>query len=211
MKAFLLRALCVFFACAAMDTFAANPVILTFDDLPGPGTFGSAVPSGYGGFQWYNFNYLDGMDFTASGYQNGVLSANNVAFNGSGNPAELSSSGPFDLNSAWLTAAWNDGLQLEVQGFAGGTLLYDQTYTLNAAAPTLLAFNYLGVDEVSFSSSGGINHGYDGSGTQFVMDNLTVSVPEPSTIGLVIFSAAGVGLVGSRKGFRTRSGHLVPP
>jgi hypothetical protein len=151
------------------------------------------------------------MDFTASGYQNGVLSANNVAFNGSGNPAELSSSGPFDLNSAWLTAAWNDGLQLEVQGFAGGTLLYDQTYTLNAAAPTLLAFNYLGVDEVSFSSSGGINHGYDGSGTQFVMDNLTVSVPEPSTIGLVIFSAAGVGLVGSRKGFRTRSGHLVPP
>jgi hypothetical protein len=62
---------------------------------------------------------------------------------------------------------------------------YDNTYTLKTAGPLLVNFNYLGVDEVNFISLGGTHHsGYTGNGTQFVMDNLTVTVPEPNALSL---------------------------
>ena len=90
------------------------------------------VPNGYNGFQWANFSVIDALDsLIASGGQNGTVSPKNVAFNSNGNPANFSGSGAFTLDSAYLTAAWNDGLQLEVQGFVGTTLTYDNTYTLN--------------------------------------------------------------------------------
>jgi PEP-CTERM motif len=186
-----------------LKAFAANVEILTFDDLPTPATYGSPVPAGYGDFQWNNFNYLDGADFIASGYQNGVVSASNVAFNGAGNPALFSSSGMFDLDSGWLTAAWNDGLSLEVLGFVGNTVVYDNTYVLDATAPTMVNFNYLQVDSVEFISSGGVNHGYDGSGAQFVMDDLTVTVPEPTAYALL-----SVGAMLGGFGVRRRQGPI---
>ncbi len=168
-------------ACAATAS-----QILTFDDLPESG-FLSAIPNGYGGLQWQNFYYIDGTTETPdSGYVNGIVSPNNVAYNGFGNSATIIGA-PFDLDSAYLTAAWNDNLQLEVQGFVGATLTYDQTYTLNTTGSTLINFNDAGVDEVEFISSGGTpNPGLGGSGgEQFVMDNLSITlVPEPSTFAL---------------------------
>jgi len=189
MKNSLVRLLCLLSASSGLTALAQDVQILTFDDLPDPGTYGSPVPAGYGGFQWNNFDYLDGADFVASGYQNGVVSGMNVAFNGSGESALFNGGGLFDLNSGWLTAAWNDGLSVEVQGFAGTALVYDNTYTLNATAPTLVVFNYLQVDSVEFISSGGVSHGYGGSGTQFMMDNLTVTVPEPNPTMLLLFGS----------------------
>ena len=45
---------------------------------------------------------------------------------------------------------------------------------------------YLDVDEVNFISSGGINAGYYSYGTQFAMDNLTITdVPEPTVLALI--------------------------
>jgi hypothetical protein len=173
----------------------AQTEILTFDDLPTPvsgNNPGSPIPNGYEGLQWQNFIYLNGVNsfFNPSGYQNGVVSPNNVAFNAYANPA-MFSDGLFNLNSAYLTGAWNDGLQVEVQGFVGAALIYDNTYTVNATGPTLINFNYLGVGAVNFISSGGVNHGFVNSqglhitGTQFVMDNLSITiVPEPSTVTL---------------------------
>src|SRR4051812_12856297 len=185
----LLAPACIYFAALAM-TFGASPSIFTFDDLtPGtlPGhdaTYEGPIPDGYHGLHWQNFWALDTSLLTnPSGYLNGVVSLNNVAFNGGGNSA-LFSTGTFDLNSAYLGAAWNDGLHVEVQGFTGSTLVYDNTYTVNTAGSTLINFNYLGVDSVKFISSGGTSHGYLGSGTHFLIDNLVITVPEPSAIAL---------------------------
>jgi hypothetical protein len=112
-------------------------------------------------------------------------------YNEFGTPATISA-GKFDLDSAYLASAWNDGMSVEAKGFVGNTLAYDNTYIVNSTAPTLINFNYLGVNSVQFISSGGVAHGYGGGGgTQFVMDNLTVTfVPEPST-----FALAGLGSV----------------
>jgi hypothetical protein len=97
-------------------------------------------------------------------------------------------------------------LNILVQGFSGTTQTYSRTVTVNTDRATLFTFDFLGVDRVLFSSSGGVDAGYsDGSGTHFVLDNLTftapevtqtAAVPEPTTIG------SGSG--GSRTGVARR-------
>ena len=193
----------VFLCVAPVSLTAVSvPVVITFDDInanSGGSRDYPTPPSGYYGLQWINFEVLNTKDFAVSGYESGVVSPDNVAFNSGGGPAAFSSSAAFDLDSAYLTAAWNDGLQVEAQGFVGSVLTYDNTYILSATAPTLINFNYRGVNEVNFIASGGTAHdGYSGAGTQFAMDNMTISAPEPGTIGLLVFGAALVGLGGRR-------------
>ncbi|PYJ61195.1 MAG: PEP-CTERM sorting domain-containing protein [Verrucomicrobia bacterium] len=167
--------------CVATLFLCGNAMaVITFDDLPG-----FAVPNGYQGFNWNGFFAIDGDNpaNNASGYHAGVVSPHNVAFNGFGNPAIVSDT-LFNLNSGYFTAAWNDNLQVQVIGRLLGVDVYNNTYVLSATAPTFIAFNYLGIDEVKFISSGGTHHsGYSGgSGEIFAMDNLDISaVPEPST------------------------------
>ena len=182
-----LLSLSLFFA-PTEGAFAGSPVTLTFDDLPGP-----YIPAGYGGLQWSNFFVLSFDQVIPSGFSNGMVSAPKVAFNASGNPAVLGGT-TFDLNSAYVTGGWNDGLQVEVKGFVGSTLTYDNTWTVNSTAPTLVDFNYLGITSAEFISSGGVPHGYSsgGSGTEFAMDNQTITVPEPSTLALAGLGAAAL-------------------
>lgn len=168
----------------------AQNELLTFDNLP-PAT--GSIPNGYGGLQWTNFNYIDAVDTGVFGY--GLVSSNNVVFNSDGNPAQINDGdGTFNLNSAYLTGGWNDGLQVEVQGFVGGALAYDNTYVVNTTGPTLINFDYLGVNEVNFISSGGTHNPYlAGVGYQFVMDNLDVTLaPEPNTAWL---SLCGISMI----------------
>ena len=175
-------------ACAG--TVFSQTEILTFDNLPGVGGYDQylSIPNGYGGLRWQNLLYMDGLAQTANGgYVNGVVSPNNIAFNGTGNSAQVSD-GSFNLNSAYLASAWNAGLQVEVQGFVGTVLIYDHTYTVNTTGPTLVNFNYAGIDQIKFISSGGTPPPGFGGGAreQFVMDNLSITlVPEPSTFALV--------------------------
>jgi hypothetical protein len=186
----LIPTLAALVACAG--TAFAQTEILTFDNLPGVGGYNQylSIPNGYGRLQWQNLLYMDGLAQIPSGYLNGVVSPNNIAFNGGGNPG-LVSDGSFNLNSAYLTAAWNDGLQVEVQGFVGGALVYDNTYTVNTTGPTSINLNYTGIDQLQFISFGGTPHpGLIGSGEQFVMDNLSITfIPEPSTFALIGLAA----------------------
>ena len=120
-------------------------------------------------------------------YYTGVVSPSNVAFNEYGNSAYVAKPGGlFDLHSAFLTAALNLSslLNIQIQGFLGATMLYNNTYTVNNGGPTLIDLNYDGVDIVTFKSS---------PAQQFAMDNLTVTVPEPSIFALFILGAFLIG------------------
>jgi len=202
---------CLFqFKCAALAYASAiSAQTITFDDLNAgtlPGSlndWSAPIPNGYAGLNWNNFGVMDvPLNLLAfpgdGGYENGLVSGNNAAWNEYGNPASISG-GPFNLDSAYLTAAWNNGLQVEVEGFVGGSLTYNNTYTVNPTGPTLIGFNYLDVDEVTIISSGGVNDDvYSGSGTEFVMDNVTISaVPEPTTLAWT-----GLGGLASLVAFR---------
>jgi PEP-CTERM motif len=180
---------------------------LTFDTptLPEPGN-GAPIPAAYGNLAWSNFYYLNGntfnTDFGPSGYKTGIVSPNNVAYNGSGADAAISSSTAFDLVSGYFTAAFNTGLPVTVTGYHGASVVGSVTFTLNlspSAAPVLETFNFDNVTRVVFSSKGcGTSPGCvpygpysdTGQGQQFVLDNLTISgaptyTPEPASLMLL--------------------------
>lgn len=174
---------------------ASNQTLITFDDLL-PQSNDGLIPNGYANLEWISFGVLDPQDYPGDsvGYLNGVVSQKHVAFNAYAN-SDGTTTGSFrapgygfDLKSAHLTAAWNDGLQVRVIGLAGGVATYDNTFTLDTSGPRLVNFNYHGIDRVEFISYGGLPHGNPGSGgTQVAMDNLVISIPEPSTVSLLLF------------------------
>jgi len=177
---------------------AANATVLTFDSFT---DFIGVIPGGYGGFDWSNFDYADGADYPPAGYHNGVVSPKYVAFNGFGQMASISRSSSFDFDGAYLTGAWNDGLNIDVKGYNGAALLYDATVVVDSLGPTFFNFNYLGVTELDFNSFGGVNHGYlpDSGGTNFVLDNFTYTVPEPSTFLLLGSGLSGLAILRRRR------------
>ncbi len=93
---------------------------------------------------------------------------------------------------------------MEVQGFCGTTLLYDNAYIVNTTEAKLVNFNYAGITEAKFIPSGGTLHtGYAThsiDNTDFAMDNVTVSTPDGGvTAGLL--GMALISLVTLRKRF----------
>jgi hypothetical protein len=185
----------------------AQTKLITFDDLTDNGS-GTPIANGYAGLEWNYFGVVNGLTvngvngYTGSGYHNGVVSQDNVAYNVNGGLALFYvNTGAFNLNSAYLTAAWNDGLHVEVLGYVGDTVTYDNIYTVNTGGPTLINFNLPGVDEVDFESYGGLqNFGFNGNGDQFAMDNLSITlVPEPTTLALTSLSGFVAMFVARRR------------
>ncbi len=157
----------------------APATTLTFDDLALSSTTGTVVPNGYGGLDWTNFFYLSELP-SPSGYLNGMVSPPSVAVNGYGQQASLSGF-PFTFNSVYFTAAWNNGLDIQVLGYLDGVQVDSANFIVNTAGPTLENFNWQNVDTVTFTSSGGTQApGFAGGGTQFVVDDFTFNFVPPA-------------------------------
>jgi hypothetical protein len=179
------------FAFCTLVIFSAirpcRAALVTFDDLQETGS-GSYLTAPYQGLVWSNFAaynaILSPSVFGTNGYYYGVVSLSNAAVNGIGNPAEINSMGTnFNFLSIYFTGTYNSNLSIEVKGFNGGNLLYDQTVVASATNPTLFTFNYLNVDRLYFSDFGGQPAFGTPSAPQFVMDNFTFEfVPEPSSL-----------------------------
>jgi len=152
-------------SCVVSLATAHGATVIHFDDLsPGSGVF--VIPSGYEGLQWNYFGVLDGSNRAGlDGYGNGTVSPRNVVFNLSGNSASFSSGAPFDLNSVYMTSQVGSNEQVRVQGLLGTNVLYDNIYTVNPNASSLVTFNYLGIDRVNFDAGGNV----------FVLDDLKVT------------------------------------
>jgi hypothetical protein len=172
-----------------------SQTVITFDDLSETAS-GSFIPDGYYGLNWSNlvgmnaFLYAGQFPFYTNGYYYGIVSPSNVAFNANGGIGEIDSPTNFNFLSAYLTGAWNSNLNIEVQGFSGTNLVYDETKVVGATSPTLCTFNYTGIDRLDFISSGGESAFFPFSGNEFAMDNLTIEfIPEPSSLMLTALGA----------------------
>lgn len=199
---------------------ASSAAVIGFDDLPS-NPLEKPIANGYAGLNWDNFSYLNAVSFfdPNSGYTHGVVSTPNVAFNLQGTPADISSATPFTFNGAYLIGAWNDGLQVEVQGFQGTTLVDDMTVTAApVAGPSkFFTFNFSNVTRVHFIPTGGtLQPGLTGTGENFGLDNLTINepVPEPASISLftvgIAIVALGLQRRTSRLSHKTWATHHLP-
>jgi len=176
---------------------SCSATVITFDDISPspPSVYIGNITNGYQGLDWVNFAAinvpLETSEYGTNGDYYGMVSPPNIAINGFGNPAEIDSSGSnFNFLSTYLTGVWRSNLNIEVQGFSGTNLLYDQTVVVNATNPTLFTFDYLDIDRLTFNSFDGQNAGFTGNGYQFAMDNLTLEfIPEPSSLLLATVGA----------------------
>lgn len=185
---------------ALFSSPVASATTLTFDDLNG----GDTVENGYGGLSWDNLyaNFTaPGASGSYTGFNPGTVSSSIALYNGYGDAASISSSTAFTFNSAYLTAAWNDGLQIQVTGYSNGTQTYSSLLTASATQATLFNFDWVDVDRITFSASGGTQIYFTGGGTNFVLDNLTINapVPEPTTYAMVLAGLAVVGAFSRRR------------
>ena len=186
---------------------SAGPEVLTFDDIGiSTNEIFNRIPDGYGSVVWENFYVLDQTDSRMSivGYSNAFVSGTQIAANYAGlsiGDPVIWSSGSFDFLSGYFTAANNDGQQLEVLGLSGSTLVYDNTYTLYTADPTLINLGYSGITEIRFIASGGTPQSPLVYGDKlFAMDDLTINqVPEPANSLLLLASSGTVGALSFHK------------
>jgi hypothetical protein len=113
-----------------------------------------------------------------------------VAYNGGGLDASISSSTPFTLNSGYFTSAWQNGLNITIQGYVGATPTSSVSFIVDTAAPVFETINLQNITSATFTS--GIS--------QFALDNLSVNaVPEPSTYALFGLGALVLVMAERRK------------
>ncbi|TAA45812.1 PEP-CTERM sorting domain-containing protein [Corallincola spongiicola] len=180
---------------AASMSVTAQAGVLSFDDLTTDTGFTELSGTNYGGLNWSSdFYILHTPSYTQSGYKTGTVSGEYVALNGFANDVSVAD-GVFDFNGSYLTAAWNDGLNIEVTGLLAGVQQYQSIVEVDTFGPTWFDFNFFGIDELKFRSFGGVQNGQlSGSGTHFAMDDFTfnqAAVPVPATLALL-----GLGLLG---------------
>ena len=199
-KPFLLSMLLSLGLSSAISTQAA---VITFDDLPA--TELDAIPDGYHGFNWgashmVNVNYFHKDLLPDTGFANGVISGDYAAFNFLATTSTITGD-QFDFNGAYLTAGWNDGLNIEVTGFLNNALLFTQTVVVNTSAAQWFDFNFLGINSLSMRAWGGTSIDGTQGNDFFVMDNFTynepTAVPESSSLVLLLLGVAGI-LVGRK-------------
>ncbi len=190
--------------------FALSPgytpaAVLTFDDLPPladiPGNSENLalIPQGYGGFNWTNMFYLNALSSPDSGAPQGAVSGDYLAFNGNGDSASLDGQ-VFDFTGAYFASAWNDSLSLNIEAYAGTSLVQQATLTLNTTEAIWFQADYTGITRLVFESSGGYPHaGYSGRGTQFTMDNFTYYSPVPLPPAVLLFGSGLLVLFGTRR------------
>jgi hypothetical protein len=185
-----------------------SQILVTFDDfdLSHSHAYSTNIPNGYQGLNWTNFGVVNPVLMSNAltysvGYGYGMISPSNVAYNAFGNPAEIDARGTnFDFLSAYLTAAWNSNLNIEVEGFRDTNLVYDQTKIVSPFGPTLFTFNYLDIDRLYFNSFGGEPAFGAGSEENFAMDNFMFEfIPEPSTFLLAALAAVSLAAFLGRK------------
>ncbi|WP_028534058.1 PEP-CTERM sorting domain-containing protein [Paludibacterium yongneupense] len=167
---------------------------LNFDDVVLQPTWGQSLASDYAGFNWSaGFSVLNPTGYMpGSPPLAGRISGDNVAILGNGGSGSFAATnGTFDLLGAWMTATNFPNLTVEVQAKHAGIVLYDQIVSLSTTVPERVAFNFYGIDSVSFLSHDSLNG--------IVFDDIQVVTPVPEPEGYALLGAGLLGLLLRRR------------
>ena len=82
------------------------------------------------------------------------MSGEFVAYNSSGHPVSITHDRPFDFIGGFFGAAWleAEGETLQVRGWRGAELVYDERIELSALGPVYFAAGFNGVTRLEFST-----------------------------------------------------------
>ena len=163
---------------------AQGQKLFHFDDISntkGGAKFGGAT---HGDFYWSGDWYVVHKDaYPGSGYEKGNVSPYHSGLNGFEAPVSVTSDEEFTLDSVYLTAAWNKGLNITIEGLNDGKQKFLETVTVNNDKPNKFDFNTPYIDEIKFESFGGTDADPgDGTGTHFVIDNLYYQLKDDKEI-----------------------------
>lgn len=184
-------------------TITTQAAVITFDDLPA--TELDAIPDGYYGFRWgaspmVNVNYFHQDLLPNTGFENGVVSGDYAAFNFLATTSTITGD-QFDFNGAYLTAGWNDGLNIEVTGSLNNLALFTKTVVVNTQQAQWFDFNFMDINSLSLRAWGGTSIDGTEGNDFFIMDNFTINeptaVPESSSLILLLLGLGGI-LVGRK-------------
>ncbi|MBL8599058.1 MAG: hypothetical protein JNL14_15095 [Devosia sp.] len=130
------------------------------------------VPSGYHGLDWQNVVAAYWKFYEAEGYRNALMSGAFVGYNGSGQPASVSSKTPFDFAGGYvgLGSLAAQGEQLRVLAWRGDDLAYQETITLSALGPVYFQADFSAVTRIEFRTA----HYW-----QAIFDDLQFHLPAP--------------------------------
>ncbi len=131
-----------------------------------------------------NWYVIDGaMNYPDSGYDHGTISEPNVGFNGFANPMTISCpGGSFDLLSIWLTPAWDENLEVSLDGYRNGSL--STSFSAVLESPTIPTFfktdleTFKNVDSIVISSNP--NH--------VAVDELMIEVSSPCIFEMIQYT-----------------------
>ena len=180
---------------SAISTQAA---VITFDDLPP--TELDAIPNGYQGFNWgsshmVSVNYFHQDLLPATGFENGVVSGDYAAFNFLATTSTITGD-VFDFNGAYLTAGWNDGLNIEVTGFLNNLALFTKIVVVSTQQAQWFDFDFPGINSLSLRAWGGTSMDGTAGDDFFIMDNFTINestpVSESSLLALLLLGITGI-------------------
>ena len=144
-----------------------------------------------------------------TGYCRGLVDGDSVGYswNSVGSPASITSNiGAFDFNGVYITAAWENGLGVSIQGLSGGVVTYSQDFLIDDDAPLWTASNFVGIDELRIWTTPGVDAGTPGGGSFVALDLFTFNeailvapVPLPAGLPLLVAGLAGLGVLRSRR------------
>jgi hypothetical protein len=169
---------CGWLAVALWLSASAQAGVLTFEDQRPSYTVPVGLAEGYGGFDWTNDPFVVSKDYILSrGYELGTVDlASLVAFDGM---LSFSRAQVFNFDRAAITAAWNIGEDVLVQGWRNGQLLYTKALQTSYDGPYYFDFDFKGIDTVSILGTGGVDGGSQGgAGPNLVLDQIQWSVDQ---------------------------------